>query len=1196
MKKSFFRLPEDISPRARNAFRAVLTFVPATVIILGFLLYQAFQTPSLQLWSAAGSVGVLLIFVLLGLSLTLRNQPERGVWLTFVPWLLILLFNSALVSGLGLLILVSAVTIVILIAGSTLPDKQKPTFIATGVVFGLLSLLVDLFIPTERIVVQGFQTVVYVVLGLCLLLLGSVILRQFRNYSLRTKMVTVFVVTVVVSVSVVAFLTGRSLSTSLTEQIGASLAELANAKAVELGQAVDRESDVLKTLAFNKAVQDAAQRANWSNALSQVDIEQLDQQWRAADEAGNDADPLVASVLRNSLASDLRRFQEDFPQHVEVFLTDQQGVSIATTNRTSDYYQADEEWWQTAYQEGLFIGQPEYDESSKTIAINMATAVRADGSDKVVGILRTTVNFDTLTDSLVAGLFGQTGHTDIYLPNGQELSLQAVGDGTFELVMKEAEVDINVLTQSGETYLEIPNNEIPTLASQALVYVFGDAADDEMTIANLNWHVVVLQDQADALQPVETQTRNLLFLAIAISIMAGIAAIGLAQIVAGPIVRLTAVAEKVASGDLLAQAQVETGDEIGTLATTFNTMTAKLRESIGTLEQRVAERTQNLELAAEVGRSVSQVRALDVMLQDACELIQKEFALYYVQVYLTDPSQTALQLQAGTGEVGAQLRERGHSLKLNTSSINGRAALEKRTMVISDTAESATFRPNELLPDTRGEMAVPLIVGEKVVGVLDMQSGQPGVLNEEVLPAFEALAGQLAVAIQNATLVAEAQEARAEVEAQARRLVRTGWSEHLDAIHKPEHLGFVFDRNEVTPLDEADELPDENRAVSAPISLTGEMLGSLVVELDDENKNEQTSELVNIVAHQVAQQIENLRLLENAERFRYEAEQAARRQTREGWQEYVKTKTDASLGYLYDLNEVRPYNNGKDNASALTLPLKVRNETIGKLSVDGLMPDDKDSFEFANAVAQRLGAHIESLRQHDQTQSALAQSEKLFDASRSLTQATDLQELVAAAVTTLGVSEVNRAILATFDYDETGEVEQLTVVGNWWNGNGQETTPVGTRYPLEVIQVMPMFISPTPVFFNDTFNDERVDATTMDLVKKLNLRAVAALPLHIGSHQIGSLILEAEEPHSFTQDETRLFAALAPQVSTVLENRQQYERAQNQAEREAMLNAISQKIQSATSVEAVLQIAARELGHALGAPMTIAQLGMKDQN
>jgi GAF domain-containing protein len=106
---------------------------------------------------------------------------------------------------------------------------------------------------------------------------------------------------------------------------------------------------------------------------------------------------------------------------------------------------------------------------------------------------------------------------------------------------------------------------------------------------------------------------------------------------------------------------------------------------------------------------------------------------------------------------------------------------------------------------------------------------------------------------------------------------------------------------------------------------------------------------------------------------------------------------------------------------------------------------------------------------------------------------------------------------------------------------------------------------------------------------------MAVLPLYLGSRQIGVLFLESEETHDFTSGEIRLFSAMAPQIATVLENRRQFERAQKQAERESTLNVISQKIQSATTVEAVLQIAARELGHALGAPMTIAQLSMKDK-
>jgi len=485
------------------------------------------------------------------------------------------------------------------------------------------------------------------------------------------------------------------------------------------------------------------------------------------------------------------------------------------------------------------------------------------------------------------------------------------------------------------------------------------------------------------------------------------------------------------------------------------------------------------------------------------------------------------------------------------------------------------------------------------VGVLDMQSAEPGLLNAEVLPAFEALAGQLAIAIQNANLLAETERARAEVETQARRLVRKNWEDYLDAINVPEQTGFVFEGSKVIPLSDATGVhpAGEGNSIQTSIAITGESVGSLIVEMDAQEVTPQTTELVNIIASQVAQQIENLRLLESAERYRAEAEQAARRITLEGWQEYIKSRTTSNLGYLYDLNEVRPALIGDEtNDSVFALPLKARDETIGKLAVNGLGPDDKDSLELVNAVAERLGAHIDSLRQYEQTQSALAQSEKLFDASRRLTQSADLQELVASAVAALGISEVNRALLTSFDYNEAGAINQLTVIANWWNGEGTGITPIGTHYPLEVIRVMPMFVSPTPVFFNDTFSDERVDAKTMELVKKLNLRAVAVLPLHLGAQQIGALILEAEDPHNFTPDETRLFASLAPQIATILENRQQYEKAQYQAKREAMLNMINQKIQSATTVDAVLQIAARELGSALGAPLTIAQLGLKNRS
>ena len=105
-----------------------------------------------------------------------------------------------------------------------------------------------------------------------------------------------------------------------------------------------------------------------------------------------------------------------------------------------------------------------------------------------------------------------------------------------------------------------------------------------------------------------------------------------------------------------------------------------------------------------------------------------------------------------------------------------------------------------------------------------------------------------------------------------------------------------------------------------------------------------------------------------------------------------------------------------------------------------------------------------------------------------------------------------------------------------------------------------------------------------------------AIPLLVGDTLLGVLDVQKDYINAFTEEDASIQTALAAQAATALQNARSFAQAQQQAKRETMLNTISQKIQSATTVEAVLQIAARELGHALGAPLTIAQLGIKENS
>ncbi len=162
-----------------------------------------------------------------------------------------------------------------------------------------------------------------------------------------------------------------------------------------------------------------------------------------------------------------------------------------------------------------------------------------------------------------------------------------------------------------------------------------------------------------------------------------------------------------------------------------------------------------------------------------------------------------------------------------------------------------------------------------MLGILTLQSIQSGVLTESSIPAFQVLAGQLAIAIENATLFAEIKQARAEVEAQARRLTREGWTAYLEP-REGRALGFSYDLKEVSLLPEPPG-PDEQGRVAHPLTLRGVQIGELSVARLRSQGDDEALALVTTVANQLSAHIENLRLAERTERALAESEEQAYR-------------------------------------------------------------------------------------------------------------------------------------------------------------------------------------------------------------------------------------------------------------------------------------------------------------------------------
>lgn len=192
---------------------------------------------------------------------------------------------------------------------------------------------------------------------------------------------------------------------------------------------------------------------------------------------------------------------------------------------------------------------------------------------------------------------------------------------------------------------------------------------------------------------------------------------------------------------------------------------AQLKQYRTQLEQRVLERTQRLEVVAVLSEQLNAILDFDKLLIELVNRIQDSFNYYHVHVYILDKDRQNLVMKAGIGDAGAKMKAAGHAIPLTTaSSLVVRAARTGEVVVVDDVRQAVDWLPNPLLPDTASEMAVPIVVEDQVMGVLDVQSDTIADLDEGDANLLRSLANQVAIALTNARLFAQTQAALAEME------------------------------------------------------------------------------------------------------------------------------------------------------------------------------------------------------------------------------------------------------------------------------------------------------------------------------------------------------------------------------------------------------------------------------------------------
>jgi putative methionine-R-sulfoxide reductase with GAF domain len=400
-----------------------------------------------------------------------------------------------------------------------------------------------------------------------------------------------------------------------------------------------------------------------------------------------------------------------------------------------------------------------------------------DQAGQVVGMLYVGVkqqNVKSLRQAILRTQVGKTGYVYVLGSDGNDRGRYIIsqnGERDGENIWETQDAEGNFFIQS------ILNKAVALKPGEMAVerYLWQNPGDPapRWKIARIAyyapWHWVIaastyedeLATYRETLQAGQVRTIAISSaIGLAIALLMGFVSILIARSITRPVNHLVDVATQIAAGNLDVTAKVEQQDEIGVLAVAFNNMAEKQKRSIEDLDRRAAQ----LATVAEVGTATSTILDTDRLLQEVVDLTKERFNLYHSHIYLLNEAGDTLVLAAGAGEPGRKMVAEGRSIPLGREqSLVARAAREQKGVTVNDVTQAPDFLPHPLLPDTRSELAVPMIVGGKVIGVFDVQSDQVGRFTEADINIQTTLAAQIASSVQNVRSF-EQSKAQAELE------------------------------------------------------------------------------------------------------------------------------------------------------------------------------------------------------------------------------------------------------------------------------------------------------------------------------------------------------------------------------------------------------------------------------------------------
>jgi GAF domain-containing protein len=353
---------------------------------------------------------------------------------------------------------------------------------------------------------------------------------------------------------------------------------------------------------------------------------------------------------------------------------------------------------------------------------------------------------------------------------------------------------------------------------------------------------------------------------ILIGIILLVASSGILNLLIG---RLNQAVETAQANEL---AQIEANTELRELQTSLEQRVSERTFDLEEANKRIEHRAKHFEAIALISGASTSIRSLEELLPRITHLISEHFGFYHAGIFLIDASNSYATLSAANSEGGKNMLARGHQLKIGEQGIVGDVASTGKPRIALDVGKDAIYFDNPDMPDTRSEMALPLVIGDRIVGVLDVQSTESAAFDEEDIQTMSILADQVSLAIENARLFEESSKSLAEAEVLYRQYLRQAWGR----MPKEQRLeGYKYSAMGAVPIERIDttnkndkQTEKRNRPeIAVPIMLRGEPIGTLAVQVPETGLvNEDHMDMIKAVAERVAISAENARLFEETNR------------------------------------------------------------------------------------------------------------------------------------------------------------------------------------------------------------------------------------------------------------------------------------------------------------------------------------------